>query len=63
MPHFSHKLKAYTADPRKPLVFCVLCGKEEDEGLNEQCAETFYHIEVDTKKDTLYPQFVSGLPD
>jgi len=60
MPHPSHKLKCYTADPRKPLVFCTLCGKEEDEGLNNECTKTFY---VDTKQEAAYPKFVSGLPD
>lgn len=58
MAHSTHRLKAYTADPRKPLVFCFLCGKEEDEGLNDPCAETFYQKEIDTPKR----EFYSGLP-
>lgn len=62
MTHFTHKLKAYTADPRKPLVFCCLCGKEEDEGLSEPCAETFYQMPVDIEAPKVDKKFVSGLP-
>ena len=61
MPHSTHALKAYCADAHKPLVFCELCGKEEDEGLNEPCAKTFYVENVDTKPNKTYPKFVSGL--
>lgn len=61
MPHSSHKLKCYTADPKKPLVFCCLCGKEEDEGLDKPCAETFYESNKITV-DTVVPKFYSGLP-
>jgi hypothetical protein len=58
MPHPSHKLKAYTADVHNPLVFCSLCGKDEKEGLDYQCAETFYHKVVDNGP----LKFQSGLP-
>ena len=63
MAHLSHKLKAYTGDYRKPLVFCSECGKEEDEGLNDACTKTFYVKKIDIEGQTIYPPFVSGLPD
>lgn len=60
MPHYTHKLKAYTADYKKPLVFCTECGKEEDEAeINQPCCKTFY---VDTKIKVQHTKFVSGLP-
>lgn len=59
MSHPSHKLKAYCADVRKPLIFCELCGKDESEGLDAPCNLTFY---VDNKADTNHTKFVSGLP-
>lgn len=46
MPHSSHRLKAYMADPHKPHTFCESCGREEDEGLNEPCPETFFIAEM-----------------
>lgn len=46
MPRPSHTLKAYTGEWRKPLVFCESCGREEDEGLNEPCPETFFIVEM-----------------
>jgi hypothetical protein len=58
MIHNTHKLKAYTADPRKPLVYCEKCGKEEDESLNDPCNEKFFVRTVDTDNKTFY----SGLP-
>jgi hypothetical protein len=64
MNHPSHKLKAYTADQFKPLVFCELCGKEETEGLSEPCTKKFYTEKVvDTITQAKYPKFVSGLPE
>ena len=41
MAHYTHLLKSYAGDPGKRLVFCSKCGKEEDEGLNDPCEETF----------------------
>jgi hypothetical protein len=58
MAHSTHRLKAYMGDYKRPLVFCSLCGKEEDEGLNDSCALTFYQKTVDTPKR----EFYSGLP-
>jgi len=64
MPHHTHKLKAYVADYRKRLIFCELCGKENDEpGLDNPCPKTFYHKEVDTRIERVHTKFVSGLPD
>lgn len=63
MTHPTHKLKAYTADVHKPLVFCQLCGKEESEGLELVCTEQFYQKDVDTIHSKPYNGFVSGLPD
>ena len=64
MPHPSHKLKAYTADYKKPLVFCSECGKEEDEAeINWPCNKTFYIKKVDIIITPAYRKFVSGLPD
>lgn len=51
MAHPSHELKAYTADVQKRLVFCVKCGKEEDEGLNEPCSGKIYVAPVDKGKE------------
>ena len=47
MIHPTHNLKAYTGDFNKKLVFCVNCGKEEDEGLEEPCTNKFYVKAVD----------------
>lgn len=58
MIHKTHRLKAYTADPNKPLVFCSKCGKEEDEGLEELCSEKFFAKQVDTENKV----FHSALP-
>ena len=64
MPHFSHSLKAYMGEPNKPLVFCAMCGKEENEvEINQPCAETFYVRTVDLKTEKVHPKFISGLPD
>lgn len=63
MAHHSHNLKAYTGDHHKPLVFCSLCGKEESEGLDGPCSETFYEKSVDTIHSKPHSGFVSGLPD
>lgn len=64
MAHSTHKLKAYTGDVYKPLVFCQNCGVEETEvSIHLECLETFYVKGVDTKFDTPYPKFVSGLPE
>ena len=41
MNHPTHKLKAYTGEPHKPLVFCEHCGKEEGEGLSEPCDKKY----------------------
>jgi hypothetical protein len=62
MPHPTHRLKAYTADANRPHVFCFLCGKEEDEGLDNPCLQTFYQKDVDTTIQAKYPKFVTGLP-
>lgn len=60
MSHPSHKLKAYTGDVRKPLVFCTNCGLEEGEvSIHAPCLNTFY---VDSPLSQSYPKFVSGLP-
>ena len=58
MDHPTHRLSAY-CDNRRRVVFCSLCGKEEDEGLEKPCAKTFYVDKIDA---TPYPEFVSGLP-
>lgn len=47
MPHPSHKLKAYMAEPNKPMVFCEACGTEEDEpAIHDTCNEKFLHQEI-----------------
>lgn len=51
MSHPSHKLKAYTAEVHKRLIFCELCGKDEEEGLEEPCANKFYAKGVDLEKE------------
>lgn len=63
MPHHTHKLKAYTIYYYKPLVFCALCGREEDEGLEQPCSEKFYVTKVDTKPSEVNTKFVSGLSE
>ena len=61
MAHRSHKLKAYTGDVNRPLIFCENCGLEEQEvSIHAPCLNTFY---VDTPLSKPYPKFVSGLPD
>ena len=48
---------------KRPLVFCELCGKEEDEAeINQPCCKTFYEKKVDTKIAPVHTKFVSGLP-
>lgn len=47
-PHPSHKLKAYMGDYNKPTVFCVKCGKEQDEmEISEPCPGKIYISRVD----------------
>jgi hypothetical protein len=64
MPHPTHSLKAWMAEPNRPLVFCAACGKEESEpDINQPCAETFYVPKLDLKIEKVHPKFISGLPD
>lgn len=51
MNHPTHVLKAYTGDVNRRMTFCVKCGKEEDEGLDQPCTEKFYVKSVDTPKE------------
>jgi len=62
MAHSTHKLKAYISDYKR-LVFCELCGREEDEGLDDPCSKKFYVERVDHIHSQRYVGFVSGLPD
>ncbi len=42
MAHVTHKLKAYTGDYNKPLVFCEDCGYGDDEAaIHEPCNQKF----------------------
>lgn len=62
MSHPSHKLKAWTGDAFKPLVFCENCGQEETEAsIHLPCAKTFYEKKVDTITLRPHTKFVSGL--
>ena len=51
MIHPTHRLKAYMGDFQKKLIFCDKCGKEEDEGLEEPCANKFLVREVDKQEE------------
>lgn len=52
MAHLTHRLKCYTGDHNKKLVFCEMCGQEEDEaGIHEPCTEKFFKHEVQTIVD------------
>ncbi len=43
-PHPSHKLKSWRGDVEKPMVFCVICGKEEnEEAIMEPCPGKYFH--------------------
>jgi len=64
MSHPTHKLKAYTGDVRKPLVFCSECGLEDTEAsIHLSCTKTFYVGKLDLRIDNPQTKFVSGLPD
>lgn len=63
MIHTTHKPKAYMNDVYKPLVFCSLCGREEDEGLDQPCTEKIYCEKVDSVHSKPLTGFVSGLPN
>ena len=52
MIHSTHKLKAWVGDYKKPVVFCSVCGKEEnEEAIKEPCPGKFYSDAVDKDKE------------
>ena len=63
MSHPSHKLKCYTGDHRRPVVFCENCGLEDHEAsIHLPCVKTFYVGKLDLNVEKVHPKFVSGLP-
>jgi len=52
MEHPTHKLKAWVGDYKKSVVFCEVCGKEENETeIKEPCPGKFIVKRVDTKTE------------